>query len=199
MPRHSTHRESQWESKVDPRFLVLADVYKVIVAFAAKSCGGQKQRQVTELEKALISNAMRAHVNLCVAKAVISAQEAGEITVAVANRILTSQSHIAQAGRQLTLIIQRGQAAAGSQQKQVRSLIAQIEQAARELHALFQTKLRTKSTAWLQNVPLILETLAISLIGAKLPAVLAPVLRPLVFRWFCWVKYQTSPKQLFRE
>ncbi len=58
------------------------------------------------VENVLAYNASLADANLAVARAVIAAQQAVEISVDGANRVLTAQSSIADADRQLTYTLQ---------------------------------------------------------------------------------------------
>lgn len=63
-------------------------------------------RAGTPMENVLAYNASIAEANRAVADAVIAAQKAGEISVAAANNLLTAQSMIADADRQLTIVFQ---------------------------------------------------------------------------------------------
>jgi hypothetical protein len=74
-------------------------------------------QQVTALEQVMTWNAALADSNLAIAKGVIAASDAQEIDVPTANRILTAQSLIADADRQLTPIL----AKACSPQKQIQA------------------------------------------------------------------------------
>ena len=69
------------------------------------TAGGQPGRKPTAMEQVMVWNAGIADSNLAIAKGVIAATEAAEIDVATANAILTEQSRIADADRQLTPIL----------------------------------------------------------------------------------------------
>lgn len=79
-------------------------------------------RQPTALEQVLTWNAALADANLGIAKGIIAANEAGEIDVPTSNAILTQQSLIADADRQLTPTL----AKACSPQKQIQACNAAI-------------------------------------------------------------------------
>lgn len=79
--------------------------------------GGGNARQATAIEQVLTWNAALADANLGIAKGIIAANEAGEIDVPTSNAILTQQSLIADADRQLTPIL----AKACSPQKQIQA------------------------------------------------------------------------------
>jgi hypothetical protein len=64
-------------------------------------------RAGTPMENVLAYNASLADANLAVANAVINVQKSGQISVAAANNILTAQSMIADADRQLTALLQQ--------------------------------------------------------------------------------------------
>lgn len=74
-------------------------------------------RPATAIEQVLTWNAALADANLGIAKGIIAANEAGEIDVPTSNAILTQQSLIADADRQLTPIL----AKACSPQKQIQA------------------------------------------------------------------------------
>jgi len=67
--------------------------------------GAGTARKPTAIEQVMAWNATLADSNLAIAKAVIAANEAGEIDVATSNTILTAQSLIANADRGLTPIL----------------------------------------------------------------------------------------------
>lgn len=75
------------------------------------------RRPATAIEQVLTWNAALADANLGIAKGIIAANEAGEIDVPTSNAILTQQSLIADADRQLTPIL----AKACSPQKQIQA------------------------------------------------------------------------------
>lgn len=104
------------------------------------SCGSRKitrpgapDKPVTTFERVLIWNASIAEVNLAIAKAVISAQEAGNISVERANAILLGQSRIADSNRQLSFIFQKGEAVIADERDAVQELLEQIKTAADNL------------------------------------------------------------------
>jgi hypothetical protein len=66
---------------------------------------GKKTRTATAIEQVMAWNAALADSNLAIAKGVIAANEANEIGVPESNRILTAQSKIADADRQLTPLL----------------------------------------------------------------------------------------------
>jgi hypothetical protein len=72
---------------------------------AINSVNGQPARQPTAMEQVMTWNADLADSNLAIAKGVIAASEASQIDVPTANAILTEQSRIADADRQLTPIL----------------------------------------------------------------------------------------------
>lgn len=72
---------------------------------AIRSTSGTKPRSVTPIENVMVWNASLAQTNLAVAQGIISANNEGAIDVATSNTILTAQSQIADADRQLTPIL----------------------------------------------------------------------------------------------
>lgn len=94
----------------------------LLLAFLFAGCAemytkGGNPRQATAIEQVLTWNAALADANLGIAKGIIAANEAGEIDVPTSNAILTQQSLIADADRQLTPIL----AKACSPQKQIQA------------------------------------------------------------------------------
>jgi hypothetical protein len=96
---------------------------------------GQPARKATPLENALFYNAALSQANLDVAQGVISASESTPpgIDVSTANRILTAQSKIADADRQLTFILQSGAVGIQSNGQRIRQLLDQIKESAKPL------------------------------------------------------------------
>lgn len=99
----------------------------LLAAFCLGGCAemytkGSNPRQATAIEQVLTWNAALADANLGIAKGIIAANEAGEIDVPTSNAILTQQSLIADADRQLTPIL----AKACSPQKQIQACNAAI-------------------------------------------------------------------------
>jgi len=72
---------------------------------AARYDAGGKGRTPTAIEQVMTWNAALADSNLTIAKSVIAANDAGIIDVAESNRILTAQSKIADADRQLAPLL----------------------------------------------------------------------------------------------
>lgn len=62
-------------------------------------------RKPTAIEQVMVWNASLAQANLTIAQGIIAANNAGEIDVPTSNAILTEQSRIADADRQLTPIL----------------------------------------------------------------------------------------------
>lgn len=107
---------------------------------------GQPSRQPTSIEQILTWNAAIADANLSIAKGVIAANEANEIDVPTSNAILTQQSRIADADRQLTPILSKACSPQATIQScnptilsgdatQIQSLLDQIKQSAASLVA----------------------------------------------------------------
>lgn len=121
---------SRYEVKRQLLFDLTACVFVVAVLLVAFWFGGCAEmytksgntRQATAIEQVLTWNAALADANLGIAKGVIAANEAGEIDVPTSNAILTQQSLIADADRQLTPIL----AKACSPQKQIQACNAAI-------------------------------------------------------------------------
>jgi hypothetical protein len=84
-------------------FLLLASSFQSCASI--HSSGSQPGRAPTAMEQVMVWNANLADANLAIAKGVIGASEANEITVLTANAILTEQSRIADADRQLTPVL----------------------------------------------------------------------------------------------
>lgn len=110
-------------------FDLMACAFVVLVLFLAFWYGGcaylepkAPGRPPAAMEQVLTWNAALAEANLGIAKGVIAANEAGEIDVPTSNAILTQQSLIADADRQLTPIL----AKACSPQKQIQACNAAI-------------------------------------------------------------------------
>ncbi len=97
------------------------------------SAPGTPTRPATPYENILAWNAALANANLAIAQGVIAANDANEISVPMANLILTAQSKIADADRQLTLILQKGQQAAAGDSASVKALLTQIQQSAQDM------------------------------------------------------------------
>lgn len=72
---------------------------------AIRSTNGAKPRPVTPIENVMVWNASLAQTNLAVAQGIIAANNENAIDVATSNTILTAQSKIADADRQLTPIL----------------------------------------------------------------------------------------------
>lgn len=96
-------------------------------------------RMGTPMENVLAYNASLAEANRAVAMAVIAAQQAGEIGVPAANDVLTAQSKIADADRQVTYTLQEFAVELQTNPGQklpagaITSLLAQIQNAATPL------------------------------------------------------------------
>ena len=183
--------QGKWRSKVDPQFLVLAELYRSSLGFRSRDWGSNS------FWASLQSDAIRSHVNLALAKLVIAAHDAGEIKLRAAHQLLGAMGQIAYFGRQLTLKLVNGTGEGGEQGEEIHRLKFQIQQHTERLHVLVCKQITTrKSGSFVLNLRLMLEVLGIVLVGTRLPPALSALAEPVVFRWFCWMKYQASPEDL---
>lgn len=92
-------------------------------------------RAPTAFEQILVWDAAIARTNLAVGRAVIQANSAGFVPLELANRILTSQSLVADANRQLSHILQQGLYVTVAEKDRVKALIDQIQRSTVEMAA----------------------------------------------------------------
>lgn len=187
----------EWCSKVDIRFLVLTELYRSSLGFRSRDGGNASY---SAAEKSLLANALRSQVNLALTKLVIAAHDAGEIRLSAAHQLLSAMQQIAHFGRQLTPKLACDHGNGDEEGAEIRRLKFQIQQHTERLNVLVRKQItKRKSGFFVANLRLMLEIIGICLMGTRLPAVLSSLAEPVVFRWFCWVKYQTSPEELLSK
>lgn len=123
----------------------------LLLAFYFGGCAAVRvkgnSRPVTAMEQVMTWNAALADANLGIAKGVIAANESGEIDVPTSNAILTQQSLIADADRQLTPILGK----ACSPQKQIQACNPAILSGDADAIENFLDQIRTSASNLIKN------------------------------------------------